>query len=163
MEHKKAPPATFPYLIVALIVSCLVFFARWRNHSDLLTRPSSATRWYIYVINWFQDPHTMANLHKRLAFLTTFLSRLASIIALDNGLAITPQMGWNTWNHFGCSINEDLILSAAQSVVTNALNKLGYGCNVRSPCFVFSSWSTSAQISLWMIVSLLSISGREKR
>ena len=20
-----------------------------------------------------------------------------------------PQMGWNSWNHFGCNINEELI------------------------------------------------------
>nr|XP_027193166.1 alpha-galactosidase-like isoform X2 [Cicer arietinum] len=27
----------------------------------------------------------------------------------DNGLGKTPPMGWNSWNHFQCSINEDLI------------------------------------------------------
>ncbi|KAH9612132.1 hypothetical protein KSS87_002612 [Heliosperma pusillum] len=26
-----------------------------------------------------------------------------------NGLGLTPQMGWNSWNHFGCNINEQLI------------------------------------------------------
>ena len=30
-------------------------------------------------------------------------------LALDNGLALVPQMGWNTWNKFGCDISEDLI------------------------------------------------------
>jgi alpha-galactosidase len=25
--------------------------------------------------------------------------------SLDNGLGITPPMGWNSWNHFGCNIN----------------------------------------------------------
>jgi alpha-galactosidase len=29
--------------------------------------------------------------------------------ALDNGLGLVPQMGWNTWNKFGCNIQEDLI------------------------------------------------------
>ena len=29
--------------------------------------------------------------------------------ALDNGLGLVPQMGWNTWNKFGCSIDETLI------------------------------------------------------
>lgn len=28
---------------------------------------------------------------------------------LNNGLAITPAMGWNSWNHFNCDIHEDLI------------------------------------------------------
>ena len=25
-----------------------------------------------------------------------------------NGLALTPPMGWNSWNKFGCNINEKL-------------------------------------------------------
>ncbi|KAH7689998.1 Glycoside hydrolase family 27 protein [Dioscorea alata] len=28
---------------------------------------------------------------------------------IDNGLAKTPQMGWNSWNHFRCGITEQLI------------------------------------------------------
>nr|KJB72967.1 hypothetical protein B456_011G207400 [Gossypium raimondii] len=31
------------------------------------------------------------------------------IFQLNNGLAVTPQMGWNSWNFFACSISEDLI------------------------------------------------------
>ncbi|WP_254550890.1 hypothetical protein [Catellatospora tritici] len=32
-----------------------------------------------------------------------------AVQALDNGVARTPPMGWNSWNTFGCSINETLI------------------------------------------------------
>lgn len=49
-------------------------------------------------------------------------------VALDNGLALTPQMGWNTWNHFGCDISEDTILSAANAIVANNLTQFGYEC-----------------------------------
>ncbi|XP_065870513.1 alpha-galactosidase 3 isoform X2 [Euphorbia lathyris] len=31
------------------------------------------------------------------------------IYQLNNGLARTPQMGWNSWNFFACNINETLI------------------------------------------------------
>ena len=48
--------------------------------------------------------------------------------AADNGLARTPHMGWNTWNRFGCSINEDLILAAANALLQNNLVNLGYQC-----------------------------------
>ena len=34
-----------------------------------------------------------------------------------NGLANTPQMGWDNWNAFGCDINETLFLNAAQKIV----------------------------------------------
>ncbi len=53
---------------------------------------------------------------------------LPAVIALDNGLALTPQMGWNTWNRFGCSINEDLIVSSANAIISNNLTALGYNC-----------------------------------
>lgn len=46
--------------------------------------------------------------------------------ALNNGLARTPQMGWNSWNHFGCSINEDLIKATAKTLVDSGLAKAGY-------------------------------------
>jgi alpha-galactosidase len=26
-------------------------------------------------------------------------------MGLDNGLGLTPPMGWNSWNKFGCNIN----------------------------------------------------------
>jgi len=37
----------------------------------------------------------------------------ATVMALDNGLGLVPQMGWNTWNKFNCQINEYLIKKAA--------------------------------------------------
>jgi len=55
--------------------------------------------------------------------------------ALDNnGLAVTPQMGWNTWNHFGCSISEDLVLGAAQ-VVADKLQGYGYEYILLDDCW----------------------------
>jgi hypothetical protein len=56
------------------------------------------------------------------------LAFVGYVNAADNGLALTPQMGWNTWNHFGCSISEDTVLSAAQAIKDNGLDKLGYNC-----------------------------------
>ncbi len=53
---------------------------------------------------------------------------LASPLALglDNGLGRTPQMGWNSWNYFACNINETIIRSAADALVSTGLNHLGY-------------------------------------
>jgi alpha-galactosidase len=56
------------------------------------------------------------------------LGGLRAVTAYDNGLARTPQMGWNTWNHFGCDISEDTILSAAKSLKAYNLTKYGYEC-----------------------------------
>lgn len=46
--------------------------------------------------------------------------------ALDNGLGLTPQLGWNTWNHFGCEINETIILRNARAMKEKGLLDLGY-------------------------------------
>ena len=53
-------------------------------------------------------------------------SLVTLVLATDNGLALTPQMGWNSWNHFECSINEDVIYQMAQAVVDSGLQKFGY-------------------------------------
>ncbi|XP_071695991.1 alpha-galactosidase 1-like [Rutidosis leptorrhynchoides] len=45
---------------------------------------------------------------------------------LANGLANTPQMGWNSWNHFYCNINETMIRETADALVSTGLAKLGY-------------------------------------
>ncbi|PPE01060.1 hypothetical protein GOBAR_DD01911 [Gossypium barbadense] len=48
------------------------------------------------------------------------------IFQLNNGLAVTPQMGWNSWNFFACSISEDLIKETADALVSTGLADLGY-------------------------------------
>lgn len=45
---------------------------------------------------------------------------------LNNGLAKTPQMGWNSWNHYHCGINDDLIRQTAKAIVTSGLKDAGY-------------------------------------
>ena len=41
-------------------------------------------------------------------------------------LGATPQMGWNSWNHFGCNINEEVITETADAFITRGLDKFGY-------------------------------------
>ncbi|KAI8583120.1 hypothetical protein K450DRAFT_277607 [Umbelopsis ramanniana AG] len=57
------------------------------------------------------------------------------VLAADNGLAITPQMGWNTWNKYGCNIDEQLILDAAKSIVSSGLKDYGYNYVIIDDCW----------------------------
>ncbi|MXO60158.1 glycoside hydrolase family 27 protein [Altererythrobacter salegens] len=41
-------------------------------------------------------------------------------------LALTPPMGWNSWNHYGCNIDETLIKRTADAIVSNGLRDAGY-------------------------------------
>ncbi|XP_058100010.1 alpha-galactosidase 1-like [Magnolia sinica] len=45
---------------------------------------------------------------------------------LANGLGSTPPMGWNSWNHFRCKIDEKTIKETADALVSTGLAKLGY-------------------------------------
>lgn len=51
---------------------------------------------------------------------------LSAVIALDNGLGATPPLGFNTWNHFGCDINEQIIKDSADALISLGLKELGY-------------------------------------
>ncbi|MEJ2581319.1 MAG: glycoside hydrolase family 27 protein [Acidobacteriota bacterium] len=41
-------------------------------------------------------------------------------------LAQTPPMGWNSWNHFGCDVDEVLIRETADAMVTSGMRDAGY-------------------------------------
>ncbi|MCP2164869.1 NPCBM/NEW2 domain-containing protein [Goodfellowiella coeruleoviolacea] len=41
-------------------------------------------------------------------------------------LARTPPMGWNSWNRFGCDINESLIRQTADALVSSGMRDAGY-------------------------------------
>lgn len=44
----------------------------------------------------------------------------------DSALAATPPMGWNSWNHYGCNIDEALIRRTADALVSSGLRDAGY-------------------------------------
>ena len=45
--------------------------------------------------------------------------------ALDNGLARTPPMGWNSWNHFHCNVSAQLIRETADAMVASGMRDAG--------------------------------------
>ena len=59
------------------------------------------------------------------ALLAAF-SRHADRPALAAPLANTPPMGWNSWNKFGCKIDEQLIRETADAMVSSGMKAVGY-------------------------------------
>jgi alpha-galactosidase len=55
--------------------------------------------------------------------------------SLDNGLARTPPMGWNSWNKFACDVNEQLIREMADAMVTSGMKDAGYVYLVIDDCW----------------------------
>jgi alpha-galactosidase len=66
--------------------------------------------------------------------IASFLSLLFVLVcgstaarALDNGLARTPPMGWNSWNKFACEgLNEKVVRETADTMVANGMKDAGY-------------------------------------
>jgi len=46
--------------------------------------------------------------------------------ALGNGLALTPQMGFNDWNAYGCNVSESLIKATALAMHNDGMQAAGY-------------------------------------
>ena len=42
------------------------------------------------------------------------------------GLAMTPPMGWNSWNTFGTNIDEKLVKKTADIMVSSGMAAAGY-------------------------------------
>jgi alpha-galactosidase len=52
-----------------------------------------------------------------------------------NGLAQTPPMGWNSWNKYGCDINEAIIRKQADAMVSSGMKAAGYSYVVVDDCW----------------------------
>jgi alpha-galactosidase len=66
----------------------------------------------------------------------------APAAALDNGLARTPPMGWNSWNKFHCGITETIVKQTADAMVSSGMRDAGYLNVVTDDC-----WSATTRDS----------------
>ncbi|MDH6709367.1 alpha-galactosidase [Kitasatospora sp. MAA19] len=76
-------------------------------------------------------PHRLAAPLLALALATTGLGALtvgaaAPAAALGNGNALTPPMGWNSWNSLGTEVTEDQVVQTIDFMAANGLVAAGY-------------------------------------
>ncbi|CAI7882241.1 unnamed protein product [Closterium sp. NIES-54] len=50
----------------------------------------------------------------------------SGIVHRDRKFSRTPPLGWNSWNHFQCNVNEGIVKAAADKLVSSGLAALGY-------------------------------------
>ncbi len=62
----------------------------------------------------------------QLLAISTLLSACVPASALDNGLALTPPMGFNTWNTFKTNPTEKVVKEIADAMVARGLKDAGY-------------------------------------
>ena len=53
-------------------------------------------------------------------------------------LALTPPMGWNSWNKFACNVSDELIRSMADAVVKSGMKEAGYQYVIIDDCWQVS-------------------------
>src|ERR1700730_15644023 len=63
-----------------------------------------------------------------------FLAGGTSTAGAD-GLALTPPMGWNSWNKFGCDVSEKLMKETADALVATGMKDAGYQYLVIDDCW----------------------------
>jgi alpha-galactosidase len=80
------------------------------------------------------------------ALLLAPLGAVAQVRQLDNGLARTPPMGFNTWNKFACNVNEDLIKGIADAMVSSGMRDAGYQYVVIDDCWQVGRDSATGRI-----------------
>src|SRR5512138_2150040 len=73
----------------------------------------------------------------------TAASALSALLAAAapagaEGLALTPPMGWNSWNKFACNVSEQLIKDTADAMVSSGMQAAGYQYVVIDDCWQVS-------------------------
>ncbi|HET8842215.1 MAG TPA: cellulose binding domain-containing protein [Ktedonobacteraceae bacterium] len=63
-----------------------------------------------------------------------------------NGLALTPPMGWNSWNHFGCSVSESVVKREADAMVSSGMAAAGYQYVNIDDCWEASSRDSNGNL-----------------
>ena len=66
--------------------------------------------------------------------------------ALGNGLALTPPLGWNDWNSYGCNVSESLIKQTADKIVSSGLAAAGYQYVNIDDCWMQHSRDSSGNL-----------------
>lgn len=58
--------------------------------------------------------------------------------SISKSLALTPPMGWNSWNKFACNVSEDMIRQMADAMVKSGMKDAGYQYIVIDDCWQVS-------------------------
>jgi alpha-galactosidase len=62
--------------------------------------------------------------------------------SISSKLALTPPMGWNSWNKFGCNVSDQMIRQMADAMVKSGMKDAGYQYVVIDDCWQVSRDAT---------------------
>lgn len=66
---------------------------------------------------------------------------------LNNGVGLTPQQGWNSWNHFACNINETVIRETIDAFIEYNLAEYGYKYVSLDDCWMAQNRTSDGKLT----------------
>ncbi|MGH2883564.1 MAG: glycoside hydrolase family 27 protein, partial [Solirubrobacteraceae bacterium] len=75
-----------------------------------------------------------------------FAAFVSTAAAEDNGVALTPPMGWNDWYSAYCGVNAQLVEQTAQEMVADGMKAAGYDYVNIDDCWMASSRDASGNL-----------------
>ena len=72
---------------------------------------------------------------RKLFIVALMLMHISAMAQKTKGLALTTQMGWNSWNKLGCDVSEKLIKETADAFVNQGFKQAGYEYIVIDDCW----------------------------
>ncbi|KAJ3448432.1 alpha-galactosidase/alpha-n-acetylgalactosaminidase [Anaeramoeba flamelloides] len=79
-------------------------------------------------------------------YLFCFLAIFSTALCINNGVGITPPMGFNTWNHFACDIDENLAISTMDKMISLGLSDVGYEYFNLDDCWMASERNAKGEL-----------------
>ena len=74
-------------------------------------------------------------MRSRFILALSFMPSLLVAQSRHTGVALTPPMGWNSWNHFACDVSEQLIRETADAMAASGMKDAGYRYVVIDDCW----------------------------
>ena len=75
---------------------------------------------------------------KKIVLVIFVLSSLFASAQKFQNLALTPPMGWNSWNKFACNVSEKLLKETADAMVSTGMRDAGYQYIIVDDCWQIS-------------------------
>lgn len=153
------------------------FFTFCRNigeNIELKSVTPQATHWNIEISNIIIGKSTnireKLNAMKKVLSIVAVLCTIAYVSALENGLALTPPMGWMSWQRFRCIIDCDerpdecirqVVFKHASFYLISPLGDGLFTCYIMNKCVAmrmvrnkFHLFHQSCLIALFFFISL---------
>src|SRR5204863_6155721 len=67
-------------------------------------------------------------------------------VALENGLARTPPMGWNAFYSLGCHVDERVVRETTDAIVASGMAEAGYRYVILDDCWMARSRDPSGAL-----------------